>query len=608
MLRWAALGSQIAVASLHRLLWGAGEGGEHLDDWPMRPWEMPAIGLPVRVATRLYYLAREAKRPDAWNADRGPTTWLIRDTNDGVLAHGRRGQLGHDCGSVGGQRVTRDDVQVRQVADREVPLEVPPHAAYYVPYCACSPVKDICDESYALYCDTLLLLTALDGGEGVLDSIVNRGGGIVPFQDRWAWRARLHLPEKAWPCIERIVRWAENPDKNCGTAGRCLLDALQDSMAQKITESEFGPERIDIQLYPGDREVVRTVRLFEADNVFPPEQLKLSQSSLCEKLCVRIGQVNQWATGTRMKEIVDQFPRWESGQIREVMRQVAAVFRPPNESRTSQQAGLEGHSPELVVLPEVAIPQSEVRTVRDLVADTGCASLAGLYWRELPPVYRGKASAVAMRRWIVNEAEVAIPIGFNERGPTTVRWFRVRKPFPAHIEKGMVKALEKNGAGTRWSILEGRRWYRFVHGTWGDFTVAVCADLLDPEPWRSLRGEVLHLFMVAFNRDVDLYESLTWTRTYETYSNVVAVNHGIYGGSFLWTPQRRRGRELASLRGTELFLTADVELPVKDLLREQQEGVVEAVRRAACESSTDSPSRGRYKAPPPGYRRRALTE
>lgn len=590
------------LASLHRLLWGAGDCEEHLDDWPIRPWETPAIGLPVRVATNLYCLARGAERPDAWNAGAGPPAWWIRDTDDGALADGRRDQLESDCSSGDGPRAgeyNRRNVQVRQVAN----WEVPPHAAYFVPFCAGSPIRNICDGSYALYCDTLLLLTALDGGENVLDSIVNKGGGIIPFQDRWAWRARLHLPEKAWPCIEGIIRWAEYPARNCEASGRSLLDAVQSSIAQKITKSEFGPERVDIQLSPGDREIVRAVRLYKADGVSLPEELKLSRSSLCKKLCVRIGQVSRWATGTTMNEIVDQFPRWESTQAREVMRQVAAVFRSPDETRNMPQGSLEGQSPELVVLPEVAIPQSEVRTVRDLVADTGCASLAGLYWRVLPPVYRGKVSAVAKKRWIVNEAEVAIPIGYNERGPTTVRWYRVRKPFPAHMEKGMVKALGKRNAGVKWKILEGRRWYRFVHGTWGDFTVAVCADLLDPEPWRSLRGEVLHLFMVAFNRDIDLYESLTWTRAYETYSNVVAVNHGAYGGSFLWTPQRRHGRELAGLRGTELFLTADVELPVSDLLCEQREGIVKAVDRATAESD-----RGRYKAPPPGYMRTALAE
>ena len=36
-------------ATVHRLLWGPTPRQE-LHDWSMRPWEIPAVGLPVRVA------------------------------------------------------------------------------------------------------------------------------------------------------------------------------------------------------------------------------------------------------------------------------------------------------------------------------------------------------------------------------------------------------------------------------------------------------------------------------------------------------------------------------------------------------------------------------
>ena len=535
----------------------------------------------------------------------GPTVWSIRDTDDHVLANGRRGQLGHNAKCIISRRVSggRQDVVVTHVDA----WEMPPHAAFFVPFCAGNDITKVPDEDYALYSDTLLLLTALDGGEAVLDSIVNNGAGSVAFLDRTAWRARIHLPEGAWPSIERIIRWAERPGDNCKDVGNDLLGILEDCMAAEIVKEEFGPERIDIQLDPGDEEAVRAIRLFKDSDVSLPQQLLLSPSSLCSHLCVRIGQLNQWATGQTMKEIVAHFPRWDSARSLELMRQVAAVFSSSGELDSKRQGSIESQPPSIVVLPEVAVPQSEVRTVRDLVAKTGSASLAGLYWRVLPPVYRGNDTGAITRRWVVNEAELAIPIGHNEPGPTSVRWFRVRKPFPAHVENGMARALRARNPGVAWRVLGGQRWYRFVHGTWGDFAVAVCADLLDPEPWRLLCGEVLHLFMVAFNPDVDLYEALTWTRTYETYANVVAVNHGMCGGSFLWTPQRRHGRELARLRGRELFLAADVELPVAELLEEQREGIEKAVDRAACGSKTYVSGHHRYKAPPPGYQRGALS-
>ncbi len=256
----------------------------------------------------------------------------------------------------------------------------------------------------------------------------------------------------------------------------------------------------------------------------------------------------------------------------------------------------------LVVLPELAIPQQEIQSLRELVRKEGKAAIAGLYWRQLKPAFRPPNNSTPRRLFFVNEAELIFPI-VDEKGPPAVRWFRVRKILPAHEEHGLAKALSKTGS-TKWHILPGRRWYRFVHPKWGDFTVAICADLLDPTPWRTLRGELIHLLMVAFNKDVELFDSLTWVRAYENYVNVVSVNHGKYGGSFLWTPQRRHRRELARLRGSNLVLTADITLPVKKLLCEQQKGLKEAIRKSASKWQDKTIEPVNFKAPPPGYLRK----
>ena len=136
----------------------------------------------------------------------------------------------------------------------------------------------------------------------------------------------------------------------------------------------------------------------------------------------------------------------------------------------------------------------------------------------------------------------------------------------------------------------------------------VCHDgkdgLIDAEPWRVFRGELMHLFTVAFNKDVELYDSLTWVRAYESYVNVLAVNHGRFGGSFVWTPKHSHERELARLRGSDLFLLADVEVPVKSLLDAQNGGVKRAID-AAKRTWANCPKKPvTFKAPPPGYRRR----
>ena len=345
-----------------------------------------------------------------------------------------------------------------------------------------------------------------------------------------------------------------------------------------------------------EMEGARTVRHPDSPDTELPKELMLDASQLSSELIVRIGQVQEW---TPMDRVAVGFPRMEPRAMRAIMEQVAYAFMSPSRNGPED-------TPDLVLLPEVSIPQPEVPTMRDLVARTGRAALAGLYWRELKPVYRACYGTAPVRKWFVNEAELVVPFGHHDRGPPSIRWYRVQKPLPAHNEAGLAQALSAQSPSTTWRILRGHRWYRFLHRQWGDFTISICADLIDTAPWRSLRGELLHLLMVAFNKDVDLYDALTWVRAYETYVNLVAVNHGKCGGSFLWTPRRSHARELARMRGKELFVIADVPIPVKDLLQAQRHGVRDAVSTAACDWAGSQHKPSAFKSPPPGFQRRAI--
>lgn len=590
------------MATLHRLLWGAA-GVEDFHEWPIRPWEMPAIGLPVRVAASMFALVAQSPVPTGWKPAKGPLVWRLGDQG-GVLSAGRRRQFGcvkpkgADGEDAGDNQSGEPDVS------RTTEWDVPPHATYFVPLLSGHGQGGVNRGSYTLYCDILLLLTAMDGGESILNSIMKSGSGVMPFEDRWAWRSRLHLPRQAWSCIEKVIRWAERPRRCCIDLRYRLLEVLEPCSATQVTENDFGMERVDIQLSADDREIVRSIRPFGGNGAPLPDELALLKTGLADDLCVRLGQLTQWPA---KQDVLSKFPTWKPADAHRVMEQVATVFYSPSDT-SSEQVPNHGtqRSPDVIVLPELSIPQAEVGTLHELVAKTGCAALAGLYWRVLQPAYPSNERGVTTRRWIVNEAVLSIPIGHGELGPTLVRSYRVRKPVTAHVEKGLVQALSKHVPNQEWEVLGGRTWYRFVHPQWGDFAIAICADLLDGDPWRTLRGEILHLFMVAFNQDVNLYESLTWTRAYENYANLVAVNHGSRGGSFLWSPRRKHGHELARIRGRPLFLSADVRLPVRELLEQQQTGIAKAIERAMCYWGGHDPESGRYKSPPPGYRRTAV--
>ena len=563
----------MAAVTLHKLLWGVAESGK-IGDWKIRAFEIPAIGLPTRVAVALFLAARAEPVPENWDIRDGPLVWCLNDCKK-LLSAGRRLQLGYSEHTGNEMWPERSPV-----VHRSTEWDVPPHPAYYMPLVDRSEVHP---ESYVLYCDVLLLLTALDGGERILDSLYRTGLAGTPFTDRWAWRSRIHLEEKTWEAVDDAVRWATTPTVET-TAKDSLVNSI-DVSSKQFGFEDFVAERVDLLLQEGKYlEVVRSVGSFQESPTLPP-QLELGDDGLLCDLAVRIAQISKWYS-----EVPNSFPNVATHEAQSVMQQVAASFH----------SSASDVKPALVLLPEVSIPQSEVWTLRELVKKSGVAALAGLFWKELPAAYPRYQKA---KRWIVNEAELIIPLGHDTAGPPTVRWFRIRKPVPTHIEAGLASVLTRQSQ-IESHLLRGRRWYRFVHQHWGDFSIAICADLIDAEAWRIFRGEMMHLFTVAFNKDVELYDALTWVRAYESYVNVLAVNHGYYGGSFAWTPKGSHARELARLRGSDLFLLADVKIPVKSLRAAQIHGVKQAADAAEEVWLGGEQMPQTFKAPPPGYRRR----
>ncbi len=588
--------------TLHRLLWGP-TPQKDLAEWVPKPWEVPAVGLPVRVASYLCVSASQSDLPVEWSPERGPLTWLFTGQSD-VLGAGRLSQFDFDPPSAPSGEASPDH---RVVVRRTTAWEVVPHEAYFLPLAAAGEVAEMESDDYALYCDVLLLITAIDGGEEILTGLAEHGLSTVPFVDRWAWRSRIHLPEPAWEAIDSILRWSTRPESVLAVRREDLAVALEPCCPEALKSDDFLRERVDIGLGDaGITEIPRTVRLPGRVDAGLPQELHLIEDQLDDSLLLRMGQT----LGGRQSHdsMLSSFPAVEPQASNAVLEQIANAFQAPHHVSP-------GRTPNLVVFPELAVPQPEARTVRDLVAKTGIASLSGLYWRQLKPVYAAQGSTFALRSWFVNEAELALPVGHDDPGPTSVRWYRVRKPLPAHIESGLASALScrwgrdgrRSGERVQWAMVKGRRWYRFLHPAWGDFTVAICADLLDAAPWHSLRGEIMHLFMVAFNRDVGLFDALTWVRAYENFANVVTVNDGRYGGSVLWTPKRHHRRELGRMRGSDLSVIADVRVPVRSLFQHQKVGVDEAKRFSMEEwLGVSREQDDQFKAPPPGFKRRAF--
>ena len=257
--------------------------------------------------------------------------------------------------------------------------------------------------------------------------------------------------------------------------------------------------------------------------------------------------------------------------------------------------------------------------------------LCGLLPYELPravPVVRD-VRKVGLR-CLVNEAVLIMP-GSETKGtpqnssshgkdyefdlPTEVYQFSICKCVPAVSEVGLLKALEDVFPGTDWRFACGDAWKCFFHPRWGNFVFTICADVLTSGEWEDLKGSLDHIFILACNQDIDLYEQVTWAKGYELYANAITVNHGIYGGTTVWTPKHEYRKEIFRVRGSQKGLAIPVSVPVKDLrlargvqyeckLREKVEDWRKRLRKPkGQEEEIDVCKRVKdFKTPPPKVR------
>lgn len=555
---------------------------------PILPAESPVIGLPYRVAGCALLEALSRQPPSHLPAS--PYIWSFTADAWQSLVVGRRAQLGiKNHGALGQQLKALLETRLSQ----KWPL--PLHSAYGITHTgAILPPPDF-SQTWA---SALQFLTAIDGSEQILDRIAENSPSAIPFSERWHLRSRIPLPSELWDWLETISRIARTSSfSNSGwrNSTRQIVRFLRRHFKTHplILPDEFIAERVDVSLaeasspeFPCAIERRVSLPVVRPPVIGPP----LNPN---EKVSVRIAQATAEPEWT---DYACRFPRLLRCETQRIMRQVIQAFA---------SSSSEGRNWEAAVFPEVLLPPDEHRRFERLVAQTGRAGLIGCLWREIPTAVKQLVPSATATRYVVNEALLAVPLPSLERRTPRVRSFLVRKPLPAHVEEAFVQRLsELAGRPGAWQMLSGRRIYRFVHPRWGDFTVAICSDLLDPVPWASLKGQILHLFMCSYNQDVNLFEALTWVRAYENCINVVATNCGHHGGSFAWSPQSGEDKELARLRGTRLQVIADVQLPVRALLNWQLHGVDETVSAELARWRRDTSRQGQpFKAPPPGFHR-----
>lgn len=229
--------------------------------------------------------------------------------------------------------------------------------------------------------------------------------------------------------------------------------------------------------------------------------------------------------------------------------------------------------PRIVLLPELALPRTRLHDFERLVCSMNVLAIVGVDYRLN---HRTKSAK--------NEGLVLVPKNFWKRAPSRYAarvWFGKRDPAPAEAY-GFTKYVPP------WSFHADPNVYVFDAGPFGRIGVSICYDFMDIERALLYRGRIHHLFVIAYNRDVKLFESLAVSLSRTIFCNVVVCNTGYFGGSLVVSPYYEAFKRVGySVDGGKIFTAQCVQLPVRDLH--------EAIH------GRDTKPKATYKHLPPGF-------
>lgn len=452
-----------------------------------------------------------------------------------------------------------------------------PHPLFLFPYLVSDDLKLAFNFNRAL-----LLLWLTSGSEYIL----NRLYEVVPWQpslaERDYLRTSLLLPYTIWEFIDDGLSGEDKDNvdlKVGGNLGKTSI-VFDEAWPEKIWDIDYSEQRSLIDFY-GKHLNVRIVQVMN--------QLDYSK----------------WLQGCREKANREISTNYTLDMHRLLSNEVGEKL---HEIKTYAMQRI-GDADQIAIFPEWSFPPNQLQDLRRFVEKTGVAILMGLLPRELPravPV----TYEVGRRgtRLLANEAVLIIPEPelADTCGKRRSFIFKIRKPFASIAELGLILYLNCRSEDTHWAFSPGQAWYTFTYPRWGSFSVAICSDILDTYIWDWLRGRIQHLFVVAHNKDTDLFDQLSWARSYELFANIAIANHGCYGGSLVWTPKRSFHKRIFSTHGSKVSTSFAVKLPVESLVSAQCGGLSAAIeaeegewcKRVGIEIEEKECKKSEFKSPP----------
>lgn len=588
----------------------------HLDEdssgFP-RPSRVPAIGVEWHLAWKLW----RTQLLNDHESDKkiiAPSTVVLNEDAFDDLVKFRKAEL-----------VDTNDREFYEVCWGDNPIETlsaltpdhpAPHPLFVIPLSFPRSEEDYYSPEKGA-----LLLWLLEGCEKVLDQVFEFFPWHLPLVERDYVRARLMIPDWIW-------YWIETSFGIHSEISSDLFDQDDEAIILEFERLLENPWVRHIKLdTEGNWDLINPPSYSRVESVEVP-------SSYAKELNLRLVQ------GVEMPVYEEWLPlkarpsfvvnRDSMGRLwGEMASEIQAAYDEARVSAGSNEDQDGRIREDLVVFPEWYADKGSVRDFRQFCFGTGIGVLCGLLPTELPravPVVR-QVRATG-HRCLVNEAVLMIPgyegydgrseapSTFNETSsndsagsqrqdkkfhlPSKVYQFNIRKCAPSVSEVGLIKALEE-ATDNKWWFVCGNSWSCFHHPEWGGFTVTICSDVLTAGEWRDLYGHIMHLFILACNQDIDLFEQVTWTRGYELYVNSITVNHGRFGGTTVWTPKHSYHKEVFRVRGTKKGLSIVVSVPVESLAKAQKDQYQDSCEQTKREwlKVKDSSRKGKFKTPPP---------